>query len=100
MFSTKQSNPGRVTSFQWSYSAQRDIEHSHNAVTERFMAIERYRPEELLELPSCVAHGGSNMFEIDLTHLARVLTNSVPSSFSNEHPEQRTGCVHESGSLR
>lgn len=54
-------------------SAQSYIEHDHNAVAERFMAIERYRTEELLELPSCVAHGGSNMFEIDSTHLARVL---------------------------
>ncbi len=55
------------------------------------MAMERYRNEELLALgfsstmsctggtdnsagnPSCVAAGGSNMFEIGSAHLARVL---------------------------
>lgn len=63
------------------------------------MAIERYRPEELLELPSCVAHGGSNMFEIGLIHLARVLQLGTKFVFQRA-PGAANRCVHESGSLR
>ena len=58
------------------------------------MIIERYRPEELLKVPSCVAHGGFNMFEIGSTHLARVLQLAT-KFISNKHPEQRTD-VHTS----